>query len=575
MSIKPNATSHVIYHPPKTKYAKSPSESIKPKGIDSEAYNDGKLMMICTSEGDIWTPDNWLEGITSRKYRGSTFVAYNLKYDSGAFLQHLPAEQLDELRKHGKTTHDSISYRVIANKMLSISKAKHAITIYDIAQYYGGSLDANAEKYLGDKKLEQETKSYSREYVRKNWDNIAKYCVHDAVLTAMLAERLIEQLNKWGLHVTKLYSTAWISYQWFASRSGHPSVGHFWQYDKRVLDYAMESYNGGKFEVTTKGSSYLYEYDIVSAYPKTISTLLDLSQVSVTWSKKYVKDARYAFLRVRAKIPHDLPSPVAIKEGLLNTYPVGTIEKVITKAEYDYLVANGADVTVKGGCWLVPDKEKYLFKDEIEHLIALKQEYKGKDELAYHTVKIIMNSLYGKFVQLIEQPNGKWRAGSSWNPIYGSIITADTRVRISDLQRQYPSIWAVHTDSVISEEPLPFPVSKELGSLSYELEGPGILVGCGVYQIGEKTAIRGVPSRVTLRQIAEQGGKTSDVSSMQPLSWRQALQRDHSPERINLWVKSLKKMRPNMDTKRIWVDDWESWQEVLERKIVSTPRVSR
>lgn len=564
----------MIYHPPRTKHAKLPTESITPIGIDSEALTDGKMFMICTSEGDIWTPETWLDGITSRKFRGATFVCYNLKYDSGAFLQHLPTDNLDELRRTNKTIYESISYRVIANKMLSISKAKHAVTIYDIAQYYGGSLDYNAHKYLGQAKLEQETKRFTPELVAKNWDNIAEYCVHDAVLTAALAERLIAQLNTWGLHVTKLYSTAWISYQWFAARSGHPSVGHFWQYDKRVLDYAMESYNGGKFEVTTKGSSYLYEYDIVSAYPKSISDLLDLTKVSVTWSKKYVKDARYAFLRVKAKIPHDLPSPVAIKEGLLNTYPVGTIEKVITKAEYDYLIANGADITVQGGCWLVPDREEYMYRKEIEHLIALKQEYKGKDELAYHTVKILMNSLYGKFVQLIEQPSGRWRAGSSWNPIYGSIITADTRVRISDMQRRFPSIWAVHTDSVISEEPLPFPKSSTLGDMSFEIEGDGIIVGCGIYQIGSKTAIRGVPSAVTLRDIALKGGHLADVSSMQPLSWRQALHRYHSIERINLWVKSLKRMRPDVDTKRLWVDDWKDWSEVLLRKVVSAPRVS-
>lgn len=575
MGIKPSSTDKIIYHAPSDKPRKPVTESIIPIGLDTEAYNDGKLMMVCTSLGDIWKPDEWLSGINSRKYRGAVMVVYNLKYDMGALLQHLPNENLDQLRRTNKTEHEGIKYRVIANKLLSISKAKNAVHIYDIAQYYGGSLDHNAHKYLGEAKIDVETKSFSREYVAKNWDKLAKYCVHDAELTADLAKLLIKQLNSWGLHVTQLYSTAWISYQWFSSRCGHPSVGHFWRYDRRVLDYAMESYNGGKFEVTTKGAGYLYEYDIVSAYPKSISELLDLRAISVAWSKTYVKDAKYAFLRVKAKIPLELPSPVAIKEGLLNTYPAGVIERVITKAEYDYLIQHGADISILGGCWLVPDTERYLYKEEINHLIALKQEYKGKDELAYHTVKILMNSLYGKFVQLIEQDNGWWRAGSSWNPLYGSIITADTRVRISDMQRQYPSIWAVHTDSVISDKPLPFGKSNELGSFSYELEGDGIVVGCGIYEIGGKTAIRGVPSAVTLKQIAQTGGKLADVSSMQPISWRQALHRTHDKETINLWSKSLKRMKPNVDTKRVWIDDWVHWSEVLERTIVSVPKVRR
>lgn len=574
MAKKPTNTSRVIYHPPRSRYAKTPTSSVVPLGIDTEAYNDGKLMMVCTSEGDIWRPEDWLTGLLSRKYRQKTFVAYNLRYDSGAFLQHLPKECLEELRVKGKTQHDATSYSIIANKMIRISRHNNPVTIYDIKQYYEGSLDHNAEKYLGDKKIEQATKSYSYEYVEDNWDDIAKYCVHDAELTAQLAQRLIAQLNSWGLHVSKLYSTAWISYQWFAAKCGHPTVDHFMKYDRAVLDFAMQSYNGGKFEVTKKGAAHLYEYDLVSAYPATIANLLDLHDVKVKWSTRYIKDAPYAFMRVVGTIPINLPSPVALQVNGLNLYPAGVINRVITKVEYDYLIRNGADITITEACWLTPETEQYMYREEIEHLVQLKQQYKGKDDLAYHTVKILMNSLYGKFVQLIEQGNGFWRAGSSWNPIYASIITADTRVRISDLQRQYPSIWAVHTDSIISDQPLPFPKSSSLGALSYEIDGPGIVVGCGVYEIADKCAIRGVPSAVRLSQLATYQGRTADVSSVQPVSWRKALLSTYGRDIINQWRQQLKRLDCAMDTKRIWLDDWTSWDQVTTRQVLSVPRVN-
>lgn len=571
MSLKPSDTTLVRYFPPKTRYAKLPTESVVPIGIDTEAYDDGQVMMICTSLGETILPEEWPAKIFQRKYRSATMVAYNLKYDAGALLQHLPREPLQELRATGRCKHLEYEYRVIANKMLSIHKGHHYVTIFDIMQYYGGSLDYNAKKYLGDEKEDMETKSFSREFVSKNWDRIESYCLHDAILTGRLAQRFIDQLVSWGMHVKKLYSTAWVSYAWFSAKCGHPSVKAFWLYDRRVLDYAMRAYNGGKFEVTTKGSSYLYEYDIVSAYPSTIARLLDLYSVGVAWKTTYQKDAEYAFLDVKMKIPVDLPSPVAVKDQGRNLYPSGTIEKTITKVEYDYLLANGADITIKNACWLIPDNKKYPYKEEIERLVALKQEYKHGDEMAYHTVKILLNSLYGKFIQLIDTPDGKWRAGSSWNPIYGSVITAETRTRISDLQRLHPSIWAVHTDSIISDTALPYPKSSTLGALSYEIEGEGIIAGCGIYEIGGKTAIRGVPSKVTLRDIAMRGGKTADVSSMQPLSWRVVLQRNFEPDQINFWMHQLKRLNPAMDSKRVWIDDWTDWSQVLTQRVMSTP----
>lgn len=570
---KPNLTNKVIYHPPKTFGPKVLQESIHPLGIDTEAYDNGTLAMVCVSDGTTWRPDEWLSGILSSQYRGKTFVAYNLRYDAGHFVRHISPSGLDQLRRVGKVTEDGITYRVIANKMLSISKAKHSITIYDLKQYYEGSLETNAQRYLGEGKDELETKTFSHDFMHDNWDRIANYCIRDAVLVQRLAIRLIEQLNSWGLHVSKLYSTAWISYHWFASRSGHPTVGHFWKYDRRVLDFAMSSYHGGKFEVTTKGTSHLYEYDLVSAYPATIAELIDTRHCTVYWSRNVIPDAAYGFLDCRLYIPHNLPSPIAVKQKELNIFPGGWFQAIITYPEYRYIVDHGGSATILNACWIVPRKIHYPYRDDINHLVELKQQYKSKDELAYHTAKILMNSLYGKFIQLIEQPPDKWRAGSSWNPIYGSYITAMTRVRISDLQRQYPSIWAVHTDSVISDKPLPFGKTDKLGGLSYECDGEGIVVGCGIYEIGSKTALRGVPSSIGLRELCEQGRGKVSINVRQPLSWRLAAVRHRDESEINRWLDANKNLRPDSDSKRIWLDDYKDWREVLERQVLSVPKI--
>lgn len=573
MSIKPDSTRNIVYHPPRKRYANPRGQNLEPMGIDTEADTDGQMFVTCLSDDTIIPRDDWPSVMFTRKHRDRSYVAYNLKYDAGALLQHLPQGILDMLRANDKVDWEGYSYKVITNKMLTIRKGTHYITIYDIMQFYGGSLNANAERYLGEKKIDIETKRFTHEYIRENWDRICTYCIKDAELTARLAQRFINQLNEWGLAVTKLYSTAWISYSWFASSCGHPSVKHFWNYDRRVLDYAMQSYNGGKFEVTRKGMSYLYEYDIVSAYPHSIANLVDLHHCGVAWSKKYQDDAVYAFLECKLKIPLELPSPVAVKRGSLNTYPAGEFTKIITKQEYDYLVKYGADVTILSACWIIPDRLEYLYRDEVNRIVKLKQEQKGKSKLGYHTAKILLNSLYGKFVQLVEMPDGKWRAGSSWNPIYGSVITAETRVHISDMQRKYPSVWAVHTDSLISSKPLPFGNSNKLGDMSYETEGPGVIVACGIYQIGYDTAIRGVASNASLYSLRKSKGRFADMSRQQPISWRQALNRNMETDHINRWLEHQKRLRVDMDRKRVWIDDWNYWSEISQRIVESTPFV--
>ncbi len=568
---KPTNTKDVIYHPPRSKYSKTPTKSIDPIGLDTEADTTGKCFMICTSLGDVWKPEDFPACMFDRKHRDRAYVCYNLKYDMGALLQGLQEATLDQLRRTGKTQHNGFKYRVITNKYLSIMHGHNTIQVYDIMGFYGGSLDYNANKYLGEGKIAQDTTNYSRVYIEDHWQEIAEYCIRDASLTARLATRIIKQFNTWGLHVKKLYSTAHVSYSWFSAKCGHPSVGYFWNNNRRVLDYAMQSYNGGKFEVTKKGGGYFYEYDISSAYPYSIRNLVNLDSARVVWSNRYRRFAVYAFIDCTVNIPVTLPSPVAVKRYYVNTYPYGTFRKVITKQEYDYLIANGADVQIHNACWLHVDKKEYPYRSEIDRLYKLKAELKnGDDALAYHTVKILMNSLYGKFVQLIDK-DYYWQAGSSWNPIYASVITSETRVRITELQRLYPSIWAVHTDSVISSNQLPFQRDTRLGNLSYECEGAGMIAGCGIYQIGDKTALRGVPSVIPLMELAVHSGKLLEMTRKAPRTWRQVLANSWPLDKINQFEDIVRELRPDMDRKRLWIEDSHTWQSLLYAQFESEP----
>lgn len=561
----------INYFAPRFRRRTEHTHSLEVIGLDTEAYTSGKCFMIATSEGDVYTPSDFPACLFTRKYRGKNFVVFNLKYDSGAFVQGFTAKQLKDLQAKDESKRGLYTYKTISNKLFSIRKGKNTVHIYDIATFFDSSLEVAAQKFLGKGKIDSDTHRYTKPYVSKHWQSIAQYCVNDARLAKDLADALIKMFESFGVYPQKLYSIAYISYQYFSNRCPYINVRRYWDNYREVLDFAMQSYNGGKFEVTQKGAGYFYEYDIVSAYPFEISNLIDVRDARVVESKTYRQDAVYAFLDCDIKIPVEFYSPVALKKGQLNFYPVGEYRKVITKVEYDYLTGQGCDLTIRRAFWLHKKYLTYPYRKEIKRLAALKAQYKtaGK-ELRYYVVKKFMNAFYGKTVQLIYK-EGRFKASACWMPIYGSMITANCRIRVSQLQQEHPSVIAVHTDSIITTKPLQIPESDVIGALSYECEGDGLILGSGIYQIGSKSRFRGFATKKPLLDLIPAKGKKLKMGRVRPYTWREVAHRGLSLDRINLFEEMPRDLQINFDSKRIWLNDYTDYSEVLKRQVESVP----
>ena len=546
-------------------------KSIEVIGIDTEAYIDGKCFLICTSLGDAFTPDMFPSCFFTRGYRGAKFICYNLKYEQGALLQHLPIEKLQELQKDDETTHNEYTYKVIANKMMSVRHGKNTFHIYDALSFYETSLQNASQSYLGESKIDIETKHFTPEYVHANWEKVVEYCIQDAVLAKRLMDAMILKFEAFGVYPQKLYSKAYISWQYFKNKCPYIHVKKYWYKIPELIEFAIRSYNGGKFEVTRKGPGTFYEYDIVSAYPYEISNLMDIRRGQVSRKTKYLDEATYGFLDCTMQIPYQTYSPIAMKRGQLNYYPVGTFRKIISKSEYEYLTKTGVNIDIHKAFWIIVEKELYPYRTAIHELMEFKNLYKRtKDKISYELVKKILNSFYGKFVQLIYK-DGKYKAGSSWNPIYGTVITANTRIRVSELQQLYNTIVAVHTDSVISTKPLPILTGSELGQWEKSVEGAGIILGSGIYQIGTKSKLRGFDTQIPLLDIIPLRGKTINISKIRPHTWREISQRAWSPSLINRFEPDEKRLHINFDSKRIWIDDYNDYSEVRKRSVESMP----
>jgi hypothetical protein len=547
------------------------SKSLSIFGFDTEAYITGECFMYCTSENDVWKKEDFPHCLFSRKYQSANFVAYNLGYDEGAIIQFLPIENLQELRTKGKTTFGKYVVSCIPKKLLTIRKGKNTVKFYDMYNFYGGSLNYNSKKYLSKEKIDIATKSFTREYVNEHWDELAKYCIQDAILVKELGELIIHKFENFGVYPKRLYSTAYMSYTYFRQKTKYVTVKRFWDEDRKLLDYAMMSYNGGKFEVTEKGTGMLYEYDIVSAYPHEIANLQDITHARIVWDSKFQKDATYGFVNCILDIPFGLHSPIAYKQMNVNTYPIGRYNKVITKNEYEYFLQHNVIPKIIDAVWLFCDMKEFPYREEITRLVKFKQQYKseGKD-LDCHTVKIFLNSLYGKFCQIIKTPNGNI-ASTCWNPIYASVITANTRLKVTEYQQKYKEVIAVHTDSLTSRIPLPFEKSDTLGDFSSTVSGNGIMLGCGIYQIGEKTKFRGFESKIPLEQMIRVDTDSINIDTIRKYGWREVVFHGWETNLINRFCPDMKHLSCHFDQKRLWVDDYKTFNEVFQRNVESLP----
>jgi len=543
-------------------------------GFDSEADRDGNPFMYCLSDGSVYTPETLLKGLFTREHRDRHYVVYNLKYEQGAILKIFPAEVLEVLRKEGKAEYDGYRIKVVGYKKLVIGRGKHSVTFWDMYSFFNMSLATAARQFTNLTKFDVDTTKFTPDYIREHWDMIARYCRRDAEITAELFKVVKGMCRRLGINPTTFYSIASISYKYARENTDYVTVKHLWDKHRDVLEAACNAYNGGKFEVVVRGKGYFYEYDINSAYPYEIANLVDISQVKIKRTTKYQKSATYGFLYVDIDIADYIHHPVACKRKTVNIYPVGHIRKWITKQEYDYLAkCEGVTLKILRGIWLFPRYKRRPYLKLINNLYKVKNEAKQKgDKELYHFTKILLNSLYGKFVQLI--PHGdEIEATTCWNPVYGAIITANVRIRITEVQQKYPSVVAVHTDSVISKEPLPLPCSDKLGDWTLSVHGLGLIIGCGVYQIDTKVRFRGFPVRCNLFELLNKSPPIITIPDARALTWREVIENHWDKNLINHFTELAKELDINFDRKRVWLGEWQTGKEALEKELVSLPLV--
>lgn len=603
-------------------------------GLDSEAYagrgvyngyalnyskNSGAPFMFCASDAQgewtrTWTASQVREMIDELSRMDADIFVFNLTYETGAILRalHVTSRELNAIRASRGEEWVPIKggaweVKVYSGKSFQIRRNRNrghkVLTLWDAHNFFPGSLDKVAGDLLGERKLAQDVTKYTPEYVRRHWNEIEEYCTRDAMLTARLMTVLLDKIEDvLGVRPQRHYSPATWAAEVFRALGPVENVWKFWQTSegREVLRFAWGAYAGGKFEMRVKGYvEKAYQYDLSSAYPAVIAQLKSLRWAKVVDSELYHPEAEYGLIHcliaIDPKKLGDLPHPVGVwgapfgesnnifdrrKKGTMY-YPVGAWEAIITKDEYEYLQNAGADVKIVRGIWIYPRAEHELYRERVEKLYQMKEA--AQDPWTRHVVKIILNGMYGKFVQVLRHRDGTLEPGLYWNPIHGGVITARVRCWVSEIQRRFGShILAVHTDSVVSDTPLPIK-SPGLGGWRFERSGEYIGIRSGVYQLGDKVAHQGfIPlvkegerlRKSTWKEILQRANPNAthvQLEQEEVVSWIMAgLIAD--PQSINVFARLQKTLSLADDPKRVPVGRITAGR-LLRERIETLPQI--
>ncbi len=463
------------------------------------------------------------------------------------------------------------------------------------------SLNKASKKFLKDEKIsgiDGNLLNTDLGYWKENKDDIVKYCIKDAELTKRLADYFWNMIyKKMNFYPKSPMSKGKLSEEYFLHVCKVPTLNSI---PEKVVHTAYNSFYGGRFEILKRGyMEKCYCYDIKSAYPAEIANLPNFTRGKFEKVKEYHEDAYTGFYKCEVFGIEDVFSPFKQKvRNILNIYPNGAFNQFLTKTEIDFIKAQFPNtvINVDFGYEWNPKTLEFPFKEEIERLYRWKDS--ESDEDIKYCVKIILNSLYGKFIQVSGSDNV---TGRLFNPLYASLITSGCRVKIMKLGIQNPeSVISFSTDSVISTEKLSVPLEPKLGDFQKDFEGQGVFIMSDVYNLWNdethkiKSKLRGF-SIASTKDYDEMEAYLKDflMNSDQWIDFKTGCKTPtlyeyftnrpyhlgecllHNKKRkitdINTFGKTKKHIDINGDNKRIWDKDFTCGKDVLKECIESKP----
>ena len=334
-----------------------------------------------------------------------------------------------------------------------------------------------------------------------------------------------------------------------------------------------------------KHKNHLYEnvnhYDVISMYPS-VMRFVPVPISPIVYTDKVVKDYdQYRpgwylcdFEQMCGRVPflYDL-------EG---DYPVWKGQGILNHFELRFLEQYGKFKVMDG---VVFENYMFPFKKFFDYLLPLRMEAKAKKEMAKaHALKILANSLYGKFGQKPQREIIAITSDMDWyadqldailrnhsnshiaeyvvaddyviygvesfgtafsNRLIGAFVTSLARLKLGMLLNTIPSIYC-DTDSIFTQARLDdYFVGSQPGDFEEGEKSPSSMICLGKksYQYGDDIKFKGVPAKHLTPDdmIAMRFDIDVEVEYKSPTAWRTAMR--NQTERPNEFLSRKRRVK--------------------------------
>jgi hypothetical protein len=416
--------------------------------------------------------------------------------------------------------------------LLVIRNEDRTLKAISTTNYFSYSLDVLGRE-LGIPKLDVDFEKSSKA-------DLSVYCKQDVLITVKAMERYIA-FNK--EHDTGKFSMTRASQSFSAFRHRFMDTEIRLHKEKPIQQLERSAYFGGRTECfrigKVPGDDFTF-LDVNSMYPFVM--MQNLYPTKCLWYKENPDPSDWLpFLSgyaVIADVTLDTDDPVYAKrhEGKL-IFPVGTFDTCVCTAGFRHAI--GAKHLVKVNAIAVYEWAP-VFRQYVDYFYPLKSRYKADgNEIYTATVKLFLNSLYGKFGQRISDDerftipdqeltcrveNYDKVTGDRWTDtiMFGTLIRSRGEIEgpntfvaipahVTEYARFY--LWsiikAIGRDRVYYCDTDSLAISSELlshgsihldglalGALAVDKTGEGLEIwGLKDYQIGSDRKLKGIPLR--------------------------------------------------------------------------------
>lgn len=568
--------------------------------IDGESINDSYVLLgtshpsYCLENKSGIKTDEALEFLWrlghNRHLRAqhTVFVGFFFSYDVEMICRDLPANikrrlfkpRLILCRETGGYKKDRVTYKnweltYIKRKYFSVKRKDkgYGITIYDISGFFTGFPDRSFIGVLQQMKIPVpqeivEGKESRSRFAWSDYPTVKKYNEIELKLMSQLAQQIYQLTESQNLTPQRWYGSSAVGNhalrKWKIAEYMRRTVqanmsGYFW-------DAITRAYFGGRIEAFKLGSfREIFSYDINSAYPAAIALLPATRENHFIYTQRYRMG--FGIWHVRYNFPRSINIgvfPFRLSDGSIK-FPLSG-EGWYWSPEIEVALKHWPNsVDIVEGYYIADPKKSTPFKTLFPQLYNQRAKYKKAGNLAHFIIKIVLNSIYGKFAQKVGRADFKNFTWAGW-------ITSYTRARLREAVIGHEkNIVAFSTDGIYSLKPLPLKASTRLGGWDYSEYDRGTILMSGVYLLeGEKnkTGERGYAAFSDWLDILQQlnenmhrkiKGAAVEVSLFVGFNMADNFPEEYGPHYLT-FVKKVKTLNPYNLTKRKYlcrsIKDW-------------------